>query len=91
MYLLGCVAGIEAQERLWSFFRNDLVSLHQPTPDEWKRINGLMVQYADMPLDLADASLISAAEQRQDFLLFTVDQALRAVRVADKRYFDIVP
>jgi len=51
----------------------------------------LMNQYADMPLDLADASLISAAEQLGDRRLFSLDQQLRAVRIKNTHYFDVCP
>lgn len=53
-------------------------------------MQALMNQYADMPLDLGDASLVSAAEQLQDFRLFSIDEALRAVRIG-QRHFEVVP
>ncbi|HEX5472715.1 MAG TPA: PIN domain-containing protein [Lacipirellulaceae bacterium] len=91
MYLLGCVAGIDAQNRLWSYLTSSLIKLYMPGEDEWLRIHHLMQEYADMPLDMADASLFSAAEHLNDYRLFTVDQSLRAVRVGGHRHFDIVP
>lgn len=91
MYLLGCVAGITAQDRLWSYIVDGLIVLHPPHDDEWPRMRELMLQYADMPLDMADASLVSAAEQLGDYQLFTVDESLRAVRLNNGKFFEVVP
>lgn len=91
MYLLGCVAGITVQDRLWSYIADGLIVLRPPRDDEWPRMRELMLQYADMPLDMADASLVSAAERLGDHRLFNVDESLRAVRLNNGNFFDIVP
>jgi len=54
-------------------------------------MQALMNQYADMPLDLADASLITAAERLNDYRLFSLDGPLRAVRLQNGKFFDVVP
>jgi uncharacterized protein len=91
MYMVGTVAGIKAQNRLWSYLTRGLVTLHLSGNDEWRQMHVLMNQYADLPLDLADASLITAAERIADRKLFTIDQHLRAVRLGKNYAFDIVP
>jgi hypothetical protein len=50
-----------------------------------------MNQYADMPLDMADASLVSAAERISSRQLFSIDSSLRAVRLESGEFFEIVP
>jgi hypothetical protein len=65
--------------------------MYLPSDDEWQRIHDLMNQYADMPLDMADASLISASERLGDRRLFSIDSRLRAVRVGNQQAFDVVP
>jgi uncharacterized protein len=50
-----------------------------------------MNRYADMPLDLADASLLSAAESLNDLQLFSVDESLRAVQLRNGRYLEVIP
>jgi hypothetical protein len=64
--------------------------IYMPHADEWQRIQELMIQYADMPLDMADASLVSAAERLNDRQLFSIDNPLRSVRMRDGGFFDYV-
>ena len=91
MYLLYRVGGIEAQNELWGFLVDGLLQLHLPAQLEWQRMRELMNQYSDMPLDFADASLISAAEVREDRKLFSLDGPLRAVRLDGSRILEFVP
>jgi uncharacterized protein len=91
MYLLGRGGGIAGQSKLWTFLQNGLVTLYLPAPDEWRRIQQLMNQYADMPLDMADASLISASERLGDRRMFSIDSRLRTVQFGDRNVFDVVP
>lgn len=91
MHMLNRVGGINAQDKLWSLLLDGFLQLYLPQSGEWQRIYELMRQYADMPLDLADASLASAAEQTREHRLFSIDGGLRAVRLSDGDFFDIVP
>ena len=91
MYLLGRAGGLLAQEALWSYLDDELVVLHVPEAEEWKRMRALMQQYYDTPMDLADASLVAAAEQLDLLRIFTLDSHFRAYRVHGEQPFDIVP
>jgi predicted nucleic acid-binding protein len=91
MHLLFRAGGLSAQNDLWAFVTNGVLRLHLPGDDEWHRIRELMNRYADMPLDLADASLLSAAESLNDLQLFSVDESLRAVQLRNGRYLELVP
>jgi predicted nucleic acid-binding protein len=91
MYLLHRAGGIDAQNALWSLVSGGVLRLYLPSKDEWKRIQELMTQYADMPLDIADASLVSAAERLNDRKVFSIDNLLRAVRMRGGHFFDFVP
>lgn len=91
MYLLGQVGGFRAQDQLWGYVADGLVSLHTPTEDEWERIWALMRKYADAPMDLADASLVTAAERLNVRRVFTLDRHFRAYRIADVQAFEVVP
>jgi predicted nucleic acid-binding protein len=91
MHLLHRIGGLPAQNELWGLLADGLVRLYLPNEAEWQRIHELMNQYGDMPLDMADASLVSAAEQLPDRSLFSIDNRLRAIRLASKRGFDVVP
>jgi hypothetical protein len=91
MHLLYRLGGLRAQLNLWTLLSDGALRIYLPHVDEWQRIQELMIQYSDMPLDMADASLASAAERLNDRELFSIDNPLRAVRMNDGRYFDFVP
>ena len=63
MYLLWRAGGVSAQDELWGYLADGLVALHVPEVREWERMRVLMQQYHDAPMDLADASLVVAAER----------------------------
>jgi len=91
MYLLGRAVGIRAQDGLWQLVSEGIVRLHRTETDEWYRMRRLMNDYADAPMDLADASLISAAERLNQRRVFTVDQHFRLYRLKDGKSLDVVP
>jgi predicted nucleic acid-binding protein len=51
----------------------------------------LMGKYKDRPMDLADASLVAAAEARQVNRIFTLDSDFRFYRLNDKDSFEVIP
>ncbi len=50
-----------------------------------------MNRYQNVPMDLADASLVAAAETLNDRKVFTLDSDFRIYRLADGSAFEIVP
>jgi predicted nucleic acid-binding protein len=91
MHLLFRAGGNRAQNELWTFVTEGLLRLHLPTEDAWRRLRELMAQYADMPLDFADASLIAAAEHIGASLIFSIDSQLRAVRLINGATLEVIP
>lgn len=91
MYLVGRAAGARGQEVLWDYFSDGLVGVYTPDPGEWIRMRALMRQYGDTPMDLADASLVSAAERLGIHRVFTVDRHFRAYRISGAHAFEVVP
>lgn len=91
MYLLWRVGGLPAQEELWSYLADGLVVLHTPEAREWERMQILMRQYHDSPMDLADASLVVVAERRNIRRIFTLDSHFRAYRINGTQPFEVVP
>jgi uncharacterized protein len=91
MNLLGQEGGLFAQDQLWGFVADGLVSLHVPADDEWERMRTLMRKYGDSPMDLADASIVTAAERLNVRRVFTLDRHFRAYRLKSGQAFDIVP
>lgn len=91
MYLLGRRGGFQPQDQLWDFVADGTVTLDDPEPGEWLRMWELMQKYQDLPMDLADASLITAAERLGLNRVFTVDRHFRAYRIEGRRTFEVVP
>lgn len=91
MHLLEREGGYRYQAALWSmYFRGELV-IHQLTPAEIARMAALMEQYRDMPMDLADASLVATAETLTLRQVFTVDRQFYAYRLGDGAALEVVP
>jgi predicted nucleic acid-binding protein len=51
----------------------------------------LMAKYGDLPMDLADATLVAVAEERGIRRVFTLDSDFQVYRLHGRRRFDLVP
>lgn len=77
---------------LWEFVLDDAVRVEQVSKRELWRMRELMEQYADLPMDFADASLVVLAERLRVFKVFTIDR--RGFGIFRPRYaeaFEIFP
>lgn len=83
MYLLFRAGGYPAQEVLWRIVAAGRLALHDLSPLELARSAELMAKYRDRPMDLADATLVAAAESRSDQTVFTLDSDFQMYRFAD--------
>ena len=91
MYLLGARAGTKAQAQLWKMFNLARLQVHSSSQDEINRMQILMDKYGDVPMSLADASLVATAETQHLRRVFTLDSDFRLYRVNDKEPFEVVP
>jgi predicted nucleic acid-binding protein len=91
MYLLGSRAGSEGQERLWSVAVRDDLRLIVPDATQVRRAQALMSQYRDLPMDLADASLVAYAEAAGLRQIFTLDAEFAVYRLHGRTPFSVVP
>lgn len=91
MYLLGRLGGLAAHDELWGFLADGLVLLHASDAAEVERMRTLMRQYHDTPMDLADASVVAAAEAMNVHRVFTLDRHFHAYRIDDLYAFEVVP
>ena len=78
MYLVYQLGGWPLQRNLWAY-------------TEQKRMRQLMEQYQDTPMDLADASLVVAAEVLNLTRIFTLDSDFYVYRINDADAFEVVP
>ncbi|MEO0804282.1 MAG: PIN domain-containing protein [Cyanobacteria bacterium J06642_2] len=91
MYLLYRELGWQGQDALWSLLADENVVLYRISDDEMSVMRHLMQTYRDLPMDLADASLVAAAESLRTQLIFTLDSDFRIYRLSGNRAFDIIP
>lgn len=90
MYLLGRYGGWSAQGELWSYVADQILVFHFNNSDEQARMRVLMEQYRDLPMDLADASLVATAETLNQRRIFTLDRDFQVYRFRGKQLFEIV-
>lgn len=91
MYLLFRVDGYRTQAALWQLLHNQVLNVHHPNAIELERMPELMAKYHDLPMDLADASLVAAAEQLGIKTIFTIDSDFQIYRTIDGSSLDLIP
>jgi uncharacterized protein len=91
MYLLARAGGTRAQQALWRLMRTDRLVVADLSPSAIDRSARLMDQYADRPMDLADATLVALAEERGDRRIFTLDSDFQIYRFRGGQRFETVP
>ena len=91
MHLLGDRAGWAGQDALWRLqSRGDLV-LHTVEGETLDRARKLMQKYRDLPMDLADATLVALAEELKLRRIFTLDGDFTVYRLPGRKAFEVVP
>jgi predicted nucleic acid-binding protein len=90
MYLLGRTW--LGQKALWSRLETDALGLAALDETDAPRMRELMEKYRDLPMDLADAALVRAAERDSLTQIFTLDRKHFSIyRPGRGRRFSIVP
>jgi len=90
MYFLYQRRGWPGQKMLWSFIQREALFLHASSVTEQRRIYELMEQYQDVPMDLADASLVAAAETLGMRRIFTLDSDFYVYRLHGTEAFEVI-
>lgn len=91
MYLLSHAGGPRGREALWRLVLTGRVELADLKRSIVERSAELMAKYADLPMDLADATLVALAEDRKERLIFTLDTDFTIYRLNGRRRFETVP
>ena len=91
MYLLRPAGGWKAQAALWAMFERNVLAVVDLPSRAVDRTRILMAKYADVPMSLADATLVSLAEQRNLRRVFTLDSDFSIYRFRGRRAFELVP
>ena len=92
MYFLYQLRGWQAQKVLWQFTQRKALFLHPISPEEQQRIQDLMEQYQDVPMDLADTTLAgrrcrSARSKR----IFSLDSDFYVYARRGTEAFEVIP
>jgi len=91
MYLLGEIGSFRYQTELWKLPKAGRLLFHDLSFPNIERMAALMEKYQDVPMDLADASLIAVAETLSLGQVFTVDSDFNIYRLADGTALKIIP
>lgn len=90
MYLLGF--SMEAQCALLEMIERRMLQILSLDIDDLPSIRKLMRQYADLPMDFADATLVQVAKRQGIDQIFTLDRRDFAVyRLKRGKAFTIIP
>ena len=63
----------QVQDDLWEFIERGGVTIHPLEADICRRCRELMKKYHDLPMDLADATLVALGERLELSKIFTFD------------------
>lgn len=91
MYFAYEAGGWLMQKALWQLIRRGDLRLHIASSDEEERMQALMEQYQDTPMDFADASLVAAAEVLRIARVFTTDGHFYVYQRYGNQPFEVVP
>lgn len=91
MFLAYGEGGRPMQKLLWSYNRRGLLQFYDLSAADAARMEVLMGEYADTPMDLADASLVVTAEVLGLERIFTLDSHFYAYRRNGRAAFEVVP
>lgn len=90
-YLLVERAGQEAQFRFLRQLTLGSIQIFQIENHHLQRMLKLMIKYSDLPMDLADASLVILAEQINENRILTTDQQdFTVYRWQNNKQFDLL-
>ena len=82
----------EVQDSLWLFIRRGGIEIYHLGQDLLIRCHELMKQYSDLPMDLADATLVALANFLEVHKVFTLDHKDFSIyRFKQKKRFTLIP
>lgn len=91
MYLLSRAGGPTGREALWRLVLTRRLDVADLGRSAVERSAVLMETYADLPMDLADATLVALAEERGDRRMFTLDSDFGVYRLHGRQRIDVIP
>jgi uncharacterized protein len=79
-------------EKTWAFVRSGALTILPMQDSDLPQLHALMVQYADRPMDFADATLVYLAARERISLILTIDHDdFETYRLPHRKKFTILP
>jgi predicted nucleic acid-binding protein len=91
MYLLQRRGGQSWVSTLWNLIGSGRIEIHHIDARRSVRTRDLMDRYCDLPMSLADATLVTLAEDLAIGRVLTLDRHFSAYRLANGRALEILP
>lgn len=91
MYFAFKSGGLSRQRLLWGLVNDGLLKFHAPSEAEVERMQTLMEEYHDTPMDMADASLVAVAETLDVQRIFTLDSDFYVYQRHGNAPFEVIP
>jgi predicted nucleic acid-binding protein len=77
---------------VWTLLRSGAIRMSVIDNEELPQIHALMTQYADCPMDFADATLVHLAARERLSVIFTIDHDdFETYRLPGRKKFTILP
>ncbi len=82
----------KAQDNLWEFLARGGTEIAGLERSDWDRCRALMNKYRDLPMDMADAALVSIAEAKKIRSVFTLDHKdFSAYKPSHNKRLELIP
>lgn len=81
----------QLQDDLWEFIVQGNAQIYNLDRNVMKRCRELMRKYHDLPMDLADASLVAMADALNIRTIFTLDEDFKVYKTKQNRHFKLLP
>lgn len=76
----------------WRFVRSGALTVRSTSDSDLPELHSLMTQYADRPMDFADATLVYLAARESLSLIMTIDHDdFETYRIGGRKRFTILP
>jgi len=81
-----------SMNRSWEFVRSGALTVRPMNHSDLPALHSLMEQYADRPMDFADATLVHLAARESLSVILTVDHdVFETYRIGGRKRFTILP
>jgi hypothetical protein len=79
------------QDNLWEFIERGTVLIYALDKTFVQTCRELMRKYHDLPMDLADASLVAVADAENIRTIFTLDKDFKVYKTKQNKHFKLLP